>query len=81
MNLQAKAGPAAVVVGLIVVVGVLVFLFRGVVAGPAHNVSPDNAPDYARQSGMTETGGTPTAPRAPYGPGAAGAGGNTPPGR
>lgn len=63
MNLQGKNGLIAIGASIILLVGVLFVLFRTTLGERPHNVSPDNAPGYARQSGMTPTGGAPAGPR------------------
>jgi hypothetical protein len=71
MNLEGSKGIVAVGFAIVALVGVLFFLYRTTMGGPAQRISPDNAPDYAKQSGRTDTGGAPNGPRAPYGPGSA----------
>src|SRR5687768_3120150 len=67
MNFQGKTGLIAIGASILLLVGVMFVLFRTTLGERPHNVSPDNAPDYAKQSGMTKTGGAPTGPRAaPY---------------
>ena len=63
MSLKENAGPIAIAAAVVVLAGLLFFLTRTQLAERPHNVSRDNAPAYAKQSGMVETGGTPTRPR------------------
>jgi hypothetical protein len=69
MKLEGSKGIAAIGLAVVVLVGLLFVMYRTTLAGPSQRISPDNAPDYAKRSGMTQTGGAPT--RAPYGPGSA----------
>lgn len=85
--MKQNAGPIAVVAAIVIVLGLMFTLYRTNFAGPAHNVSPENAPDYAKERGLVQTDGTATDPaagnpaavRTPYGgaPKAGGPGGGS----
>lgn len=64
MNAKENVQPFAIAGAVVVLVGLLFFLFRANFGSQPHNVSPENAPDYAKKSGMVQTGGTPTNPQA-----------------
>ena len=62
--MKENVGPIAIIGVVVLLVGLLFVLFRTTFSGPAHNVSKDNAPDYAKKSGMVESGGNATNPQA-----------------
>jgi hypothetical protein len=76
-----EAGPAVIVGAVVLLAAILYLVYHFAFAGPASNVSKENAPDYAKKAGMTSnpTGEpAPPAGRPQYGQGAGYAGGQTP---
>jgi hypothetical protein len=78
------AGPAMIAGGAVLLAALIYLIYHFTFANPANNVRKDNAPGYAKQSGMTDNpggarvnpGGTPGVPgvsqshRPQYGQGA-----------
>jgi hypothetical protein len=56
MNLQGKVGPIAVGAVIVLLAGLMFFLYRTTTGEQPHNVSPDNMPDYVKKGRATQPG-------------------------